>query len=199
MVSQEQRTDDQRRRRREGFVIAAAALGILLFVFFQSQPPELSDRANLISNVIFVLLINLNIILLVLLVFLVGRNLLKLFYERRRKLPGAFLRSRLVLAFVAISLFPAILLFLIGVGFMTQSIESWFALRVENSLSGALNMVDHVYARLAYDAVAQARNISGTLTTKHLLDSARYEDLQNLVTREQEQADLARKTVNMKD
>ena len=121
-----QSDEHKRRQRWEGVVILAAAFGVFLFAFLQSRSPQLSDNSSLASNITFVLLINLNIILLVLLVFLVGRNLIKLFYERRRKLPGAFLRSRLVLAFLGISLFPAVLLFFIGVGFMTQSIESWF-------------------------------------------------------------------------
>ena len=132
---------------------------------------------------------------MVLLVFLVGRNLIKLFYERRRKLPGSFLRSRLVLAFLAISLFPAVLLFIIGVGFMTKSIESWFALRVENSLSGALEVVDGVYARLADEALVDARAISQTITTQDLLEPTRYEGLQARMTLEQQGRGLAQLVV----
>src|SRR5215468_9433184 len=48
------------------------------------------------SNIIFFLLINLNLILLVLLVFLVARNLAKLIFERRHRILGARLRTRLV-------------------------------------------------------------------------------------------------------
>ena len=190
------RSEDQKRRqRREGFVILAAALGVFLFAFLQSRSPQLSDSSSLISNIIFVLLINLNIILLVLLVFLVGRNLIKLFYERRRKLPGAHLRFRLVLAFLGISLFPAVLLFFIGVGFMTKSIENWFALRVENSLSSSLEVVDGVYARLADDALAQAWEISQTITSQELLEPARYERLQARMSIEQRERGLAQLVV----
>ncbi len=179
----------------EVVVIIAAALGVFLFAFLQSRSPQLSDSGSLTNNIIFILLINLNIILLVLLVSLVGRNLLKLFYERRRKLPGAHLRFRLVLAFLGISLFPAVLLFFIGVGFLTTSIENWFALRVERSLSSSLEVVDGVYARLADETLAHARAIAQTIIAQDLLEPTRYERLQSRMNREQHERGLTQLVV----
>ena len=72
--------EHRRRQRWEGLLILATALGAFLLVSLQARLPEFSDGHNLANNVIFVLLIDLNIILLVLLVFLDGRNLIKLFY-----------------------------------------------------------------------------------------------------------------------
>ncbi len=191
----ENRLDYKRRQFWEVVLICAAALGVCLFAFLQSRSPQLSDGESLISNIIFILLINLNIILLVVLVFLVGRNLLKLLYERRRKLPGAYLRSRLVLAFLGISLFPAILLFFIGVGFLTKSIENWFAIRVEGLLSSSLEVVDGVYARLADETLTHARAIAQTISSQALLEPAHYERLQSRMNSEQHGRDLAHLTV----
>lgn len=174
-VHERRSAEAKRRQRWEVAVIVAAAVGAFFFAFLQSRAPQVTDGSGLINNVVFVLLINLNIILLVLLVFLVGRNLLKLFYERRRKLPGAHLRTRLVLAFLAISLFPAVLLFLIGVGFLTNSIENWFALRVEQSLGGSIEVVDGVYTRLSDRTLEQAREVADALAP--VLTSPRAEDV----------------------
>ena len=176
-----QSRDPKRRLRWEGGLILIAALGVFLFAVFQSSLPQLSDSHSLASNVIFVLLINLNIILLVLLVFLVGRNLIKLFYERQRKLPGAYLRFRLVVAFVAISLLPAILLFLIGVGFVNQSIENWFSGKIESSLGGASAVVDAFYDRLADEAVFHARGLAREIAQQGLHVSARRQTLLGLL------------------
>ncbi len=175
-------SDEQRRRQRwEGVIIAVAALGVFLFAFFQARLPQLSDSHNLASNVIFVLLINLNIIFLVLLVFLVGRNLIKLFYERRRKLLGSHLRSRLVLAFVIISLFPALLLFLVGVGFMTKSIENWFAAQVEDSLEKSLVVVNAFYDHLADEALLHSRHLAAAIAADGLTEHRRKRALQELL------------------
>ena len=152
--------EHRRRQRWEGAIILATALGVFLFASLQARLPQLSDSHNLANNVIFVLLIDLNIILLVLLVFLVGRNLIKLFYERQRKILGSHLRFRLVLAFVAISLLPAILLFFIGVGFMTRSIENWFTVQVEGALEGSLEAVNAFYNHLGDEALFYGRQLA---------------------------------------
>ena len=192
----ERRSGEAKRRQRwEVAVIVAAALGAFVFAFLQNRAPQVADGAGLINNVVFVLLINLNIILLVLLVFLVGRNLLKLFYERRRKLPGAHLRTRLVLAFLAISLFPALLLFLIGVGFLTNSIENWFALRVERSLGSSIEVVDGVYARLSDHTAERAREVAKAFTDGALLVPERAGDLQARMSAERRARGLDRLAV----
>ncbi len=179
--------DGQHRRQRwEGVVILAAAIGAVIFAFLQARLPQVSDSHDLASNVLFVLLINLNIILLVLLVFLVGRNLIKLFYERRRKLLGSHLRFRLVVSFVTISLFPAILLFLIGVGFMTRSIENWFAAQVEDSLEGSLTAVNAYYDHLADAAARVSHDVAIASEDTGLLERKRKRALQELLEERQQ-------------
>ncbi len=186
------------RQRWEVGLILAAAIGVLVFAFFQARLPQVSDSHDLASNVLFVLLINLNIILLVLLVFLVGRNLIKLFYERRRKVLGSHLRFRLVVAFVTISLFPALLLFLIGVGFMTKSIENWFAAQVEDSLESSLAVVNAYYDHLADAALRSSKDLAaetadvGLLDHKHKRSSQELRDLQQLVDERRRLLDLER-------
>src|SRR5512139_2910649 len=111
--------DELRRRRREVIAIALTGIFVLLFAGFERRLPEFSGSLSPSGNVIFFLLINLNLILLILLIFLVTRNLVKLVFERRRRILGSRLRTRLVLAFVGLSLFPTVLLFLVAQGFLT--------------------------------------------------------------------------------
>ena len=182
--------EHRRRQRWEGAIILATALGVFLFASLQARLPQVSDGHNLANNVVFVLLINLNIILLVLLIFLVGRNLIKLFYERQRKLLGSHLRFRLVLAFVAISLFPAILLFFIGVGFMTRSIEHWFTVQVEGALEGSLEAVNAFYNHLGDEALFYGRQLAVEVAEDGLLEKRRQKTLQDLVEDKQRKLNL---------
>ncbi|MCS6925470.1 MAG: HAMP domain-containing protein, partial [Candidatus Binatia bacterium] len=195
LVSEEQR----RRQRWEGVIILAAALGVFLFAFLQNRPPQISDSDSFVSNIVFVLLINLNIILLVLLVFLVGRNLIKLFYERRRKLLGSHLRFRLVLAFVAISLFPAILLFLIGVGFLTKSVENWFAMQIEGALEGSLEVTGAFYDHLADEALFYARDLAVELSGDGLLEGRTRRAVQELIATKRRVLNVGRIAVVSRD
>jgi two-component system nitrogen regulation sensor histidine kinase NtrY len=184
--------EHRRRQRWEGAIILATALGVFLFASLQARLPQLSDSHNLANNVIFVLLIDLNIILLVLLVFLVGRNLIKLFYERQRKILGSHLRFRLVLAFVAISLLPAILLFFIGVGFMTRSIENWFTVQVEGALEGSLEVVNAFYKHLGDEALFYGRQLAAEAAEGGLLERRRQRALQELVEDKRQKLNLGR-------
>ncbi len=185
-------SEPRRRQRWEGAIILATALGVFLFATLQTRLPQISDSHNLVSHIIFVLLIDLNIILLVLLVFLVGRNLVKLFYERQRRLLGSHLRFRLVLAFVAISLFPAILLFFIGVSFMTRSIDNWFTVQVEGALEGSLEAVNAFYGHLADEALFYARDLAAEIADGGLNEPKRQRMLQELVEEKQRKFHLGR-------
>ena len=175
----------ERQRRREGLIILSAALAVLLFAFFETRLPQFSSSNSFSNNVIFFLLINLNIILLVLLVFLVARNLLKLVFERRRRVLGSHLRTRLVFAFLAVSIFPAILIFLVALGFMTSSIENWFNVQVEGSLAGSLEVAQAYYRNVSENALVHARQLAERVREDKLLGPDGQERLQAFIAAKQ--------------
>src|SRR5258707_14571514 len=108
-VEESLKVEEAKRRRREGIVILITALMVAALIYFEVQLPDVSPEYSMGSNIVFFLLINVNIILLGLLVFLVVRNLVKLISERKRRILGSALQGRLVLAFVALSLVPSAL------------------------------------------------------------------------------------------
>jgi two-component system nitrogen regulation sensor histidine kinase NtrY len=126
---------DVRRRRREGLIILLTAFAVVAFALFETRLPQFSG-GSLGTDAVLVLLIDLNLILLALLVFLVGRNIVKLILDRRRRIMGSHLRTRLVVAFVGIALLPATMLFLVAHVFLSNSIEGWFDGQVERALEG---------------------------------------------------------------
>ena len=60
------------------------------------------------------------------LIFIIARTLAKLYFERRRGILGARIRTRLVLAFFAVCLLPSLALFLIGRDFISKNVKRWF-------------------------------------------------------------------------
>ena len=140
-----------RASRREFAVILLVSLGVFVFAMFESRLSQFSSGQNLTNHITFFLLINLNILLLVVFVFLVGRNVVKLVFERRRKILGSHLRTRLVVAFVALSLGPSVLLFVASMNFLGNSIEKWFDAQVELPLEGAHDVVRTYYRDAADD------------------------------------------------
>src|ERR1700694_5783618 len=74
------------------------------------------------------------------LMVLVGYQLLAL---RRRLVAGLFgskLTLRLVLLFSLVAVLPGALVYSVSVQFLNKSIESWFDVRVDKALEGALNL-----------------------------------------------------------
>ncbi len=169
-ASQAAQAADARRRRREGLIILLTAIAVVAFAIFETRLPQFAGSGSLGTDAILVLLINLNLILLVLLVFLVGRNIVKLFLDRRRRIMGSHLRTRLVVAFVGIALLPATMLFLVAQVFLSNSIEGWFNGQVERALEGSLDVAHAYYEDLAVTSLGFARETAKKLAHSGLLD-----------------------------
>jgi len=127
--------DERVRRKREGIVIVLAIL--LAFMLTSLLVYLIGNQGNIQfipQNWLVLVLVNINAILLLLLIFLVVRNIVKLFFERKKGVLGSKLRTKLVIAFVGLSLVPTLLLFWVSIGFITNTIENWFSFKVESSL-----------------------------------------------------------------
>src|SRR5262249_12986906 len=170
---------------------AATAVIFLAFAIFETRLPRFSNSSSLSGNIIFFLLINLNLILLVLLIFLVTRNLVKLAFDRRRGILGSRLRTRLVLAFVGLTLFPTTLLFFVAEGFLTAAFDTWFNVRVESSLAGSLDVAQSYYQFAANNALYFARQIGTQAQQQGLWAAARRPELQRFVQQELTELNLA--------
>ncbi|MCX5917368.1 MAG: ATP-binding protein [Deltaproteobacteria bacterium] len=142
------------------------------------------------SNVLVIFLIGLNILLLLLLILLILRNVTKLVFERKKKLLGAKLKTKLVVAFITLSLAPTILLFLIATYFITSSIENWFSIQVEGSLQESLVVAQVYYQDQAGNALYHARHMSQAVTQQRMLDKGNQELLAEYLRAKQAEYNL---------
>jgi two-component system nitrogen regulation sensor histidine kinase NtrY len=99
-----------------------------------------ADEEAFFSNIALFSLINLNILALLALIILVGRNVIKLIFERKRGILGSKLKSRLVGSFVLIALIPMTLSFIVASGLINQAIQGWFNTQMESLVSSSLNL-----------------------------------------------------------
>lgn len=138
-------------------------------------------KAPIGNSIAFLTIINLNLILFMVLVLLVGRNLVKLYFERRQRLPGAKFRTKFVVSFLALSLIPTILLFALASGFLTNIIEKWLNLKVEETLKGSLEVAQFYYKDSKERTLHSSKEISRLVTNDNLLDKDKEEALLNLL------------------
>jgi two-component system nitrogen regulation sensor histidine kinase NtrY len=113
--------------------------------FLQQEWLQLELARTSKSNLGFFLIINLNIVVVMILGFLVTKNIVKLVLDRRRNILGARLRSRLVTAFVGLSLIPTILLFLIARGMLQRGFTEWFSPQIQSSVDNSLRIAKYHY------------------------------------------------------
>ncbi len=185
-----ERRVEHKRRKRELTAIAIAVLILIAFAIAQTELPPLTSHTSLISNLAVILLFDLSFLLLGLLLFLVGRNIAKVAFERRRGLAGSRLQARLVIGFIAVALLPTAFLLYVSESFLRANIDSWFNPEYEQVLDDSMEIAESYYLKSASDAMHYAQVLAGEITRQHLLDPARRAELRKFVADNQQKYNL---------
>jgi two-component system nitrogen regulation sensor histidine kinase NtrY len=161
---------ERQRRKREFILILVILFVVALLTFVESRIINFGSDIAISNTVLMFILININLLLLVLMIYLVFRNLVKLIYDRRRNVLGSKIRTKLVIAFVSLTLLPTSVLFFFSLNFITTSIEFWFNVPVEQALENSLWVGGRLYSRAEENNRFFLQRISYQINTKNLLD-----------------------------
>ena len=71
------------------------------------------------------------------LAFVLARNVIKLVVERRRALPFARFRAKLVVALLGLTIIPSVLVLIVGSELISNSASRWFSSPIEDVLTSA--------------------------------------------------------------
>ena len=181
-------------RRKRNLLIITAVLIVLVAgsaVNYGITGPDLPVA----SNLAMILLFNLNAVVLLLLVVLLFRNLVKLWFERREKVVASQFKAKLVLAFLFLSLVPTILIIIIATTIINRSIDGWFKPQVERPLDQALAVAQAYYQNLESTALRHGQQIAHVIARDDLLDPAQHTALRLYLTEQQQQLGLGGVTV----
>src|SRR5216110_2046378 len=86
-----------------------------------------------------------NLTILVALVFVLARNIVKLVVERRRGLPFARFRAKLVALLLVMTLVPTTIVLIVGSELILNNIDRWFNAPMDELLSGANDIARDYY------------------------------------------------------
>ena len=175
------------KKTKEMIIVAAIILMMILMSIAKTNLSSLSLVPS--SNAVVFTVISLNVVLLILVVFLVTRNVVKLMLERRRGVLGTRLRTKLVVAFVTLTIIPTAVLFFASVVFLNRSMEGWLSNEVEDAIEESMNVANIYYQEASVDAIHYASSISKEITEGRLL---KEENLNILKAMLQEKMDLFR-------
>ncbi|RII25940.1 MAG: PAS domain-containing sensor histidine kinase [Geobacter sp.] len=181
---------ERKKRKREWVIIALSLLFIIFFTAAEIHLTRLSSEVPMGSNILIFGLINIITLLIILLIYLLFRNVAKMFMERRQNIIGARLRTKLVLAFVGLSLVPTMLLFFVSAGFINNSIQNWFNKQVETSLNESMEVAQTYYKTSAANALYYGQQLSATIKEQKLINEENLPLLKALIRQKQKEYNL---------
>jgi two-component system nitrogen regulation sensor histidine kinase NtrY len=122
-----------------------------------------------LSALIFLLFVALSVVL--------GRNLLKLFAERRMGVVGSKFRTRLVVVHLLLSFLPVIALFWFSYGLMNRSIDKWFSQPVEEVRADTAAMASLISEYADQNVTTEAESIAQADEVAKAFRSGNFEEI----------------------
>ena len=104
------------------------------------------------------------------LTFVLFRNLIKLFSERRLGVLGSKFRTRLVIGSLLLSFVPVLVMFWFSYGLMNRSIERWFSTPVEEVRQDTALMAELLSKYAAENARAEAVSVASAPDVRHAFE-----------------------------
>ena len=148
-----------------------------LIYYAIQKAKELSPEA-LSSQVLLFVLANINVLLILGIVFVLLRGVAKLVLERQRGIIGSRFRTKLVVTYMLMSLVPVGLLFFVATDLLRVSIDRWFNTPVRKILQNGEAIAQMAQDQAAANAAAAAREIAAT---PGATDLGRVDDVLNRV------------------
>jgi len=165
------RLDPKPASRKKVIIPVAVILVVLFAILFALTSFDLPASPSTNQQLLFFAsLFALIFVLFLALTFVLGRNILKLFAERRLGVLGSKFRTRLVVASLLLSFLPVIGMFLFAYVLMNRSIDKWFSTPVEEVRQDTATMASLLSEYAAQNAHAEAASIAAAAETQHAFE-----------------------------
>ncbi|MGA7693911.1 MAG: ATP-binding protein [Candidatus Sulfotelmatobacter sp.] len=154
--------------RRQVIILLAMSVFLLLAILVSQTAFDLTflRPGNNQQIVVFAALSALIFLLFVALTFVLFRNLLKLFAERRLGVLGSKFRTRMVAGALLLSFVPVMVMYWFSYGLMNRSIDKWFSTPVEEVRADTHAMASLLGNYAAQNARAEASAIAASADTQ---------------------------------
>ena len=169
---------DKNAKRKRVIVLLAIAV-FLLFAILVSQTAFNQTILRPDTNqqvVVFYALSLLISLLFVALTFVLARNLLKLFAERRLGVLGSKFRTRMVVGALLLSFVPVMVMYWFAYGLMNRSIDKWFSTPVEEVRADTDAMASLLANYAAQNARSEAMSLAAAPETQRAFEGHGFAD-----------------------
>jgi two-component system, NtrC family, nitrogen regulation sensor histidine kinase NtrY len=154
-----------------GYILAAIVILTLAFIATRMFLHQTSVGSPNFVRMTFLLWTATIVVVLALVVLatVLGRNLIKIYFEHRSGRLGSGFKSKIVAIFVALSLLPAVLLFSVAYNLISFSIEQWFSAPTAQIAKNSKALVTQYYEETQQRSQHIAEMIAADLHGKDLL------------------------------
>jgi two-component system nitrogen regulation sensor histidine kinase NtrY len=151
-------------------VLAVTSGLLLLFLLAELLLRKSRDfQPDFLASALLYGLTVLNLSLLLTLLFVLGRNLVRMLMEWRRGVFGARLRVQLLLVFLLMAIAPSMLILLVGSDLIRQTVDRWFNVDVERMLASAQTLGAALDSAALETSRVHARLLAGEIEARGLL------------------------------
>jgi two-component system, NtrC family, nitrogen regulation sensor histidine kinase NtrY len=154
----------QKSHRRITLIILLVLVPTLLFLGWSQASLNLSfiQPSNAQETILLLALSTFIFLAFVIFALILGRILLKLYVERRQKVLGSRFKTKMVVAFLALSLVPVCFLFVFAYGLLNRTIDKWFGIPFDSVRRDASQIVEELQIqseqRTVHDAIHLAED-----------------------------------------
>ncbi len=156
-------------QRKRAIILLAISVFLLLVILVSQTAFDLTFLRPGTNQeiVVFAALSALIFLLFVALTFVLLRNLLKLFAERRLGVLGSKFRTRMVAGALLVSCLPVMMMYWFAYGLMNRSIDKWFSTPVEEVRADTHAMATLLANYAMQNARAEALSIAASPEVEH--------------------------------
>jgi two-component system nitrogen regulation sensor histidine kinase NtrY len=151
-----------------GFIIVLLIILFFAIEIFVRETQQFSPTT--MTNVLLASLQIIVLLLFLILLFVLGRNLVKLYMERKRKVAGAHFKTKLVLFFIALTLIPTLLLFFFASDLISRNIEQWFKTPIDRILEDTRSLSESIYQSSDDVTLHYAEQLNSAIRAQDLVD-----------------------------
>lgn len=171
---------EDKRRRREILSLVPVLFLFIILTWFQFRLFAISDTLPFYYAIFFFGLVNVNLIIFLVLLFLIFRNLVKVYSETKIPIFGRTLKAKLIIAFFTFAFVPTFLMFLVSIFYINSSFDRWFALKGMGILDDSIQISELYYKNVKREGYFFSNLVFEKVGDKKLNSSVKNE-IKNLL------------------
>ncbi len=150
------------------FAIIISVIVLIVSVFRKELHYMRLENVPFFSKLIVFIVLNLNLTALLILMFFVGKSLLKVYFERKYRVLGYKFKTKFVVVLVVLTMIPSVFLFIVSSGVVTNYLDRWFDPQIKQPLNLSIEIAKSAYEMQKQQTLSYAKAMaSGGRVPEH--------------------------------